>query len=86
MSVFDAVSGLGVVDLPTDEWGVDVVVSGSQKALMCPPGLAFAAVSERALAVAADAGRAARATTTSTGSARSRASARTRRTARSRPR
>jgi serine---pyruvate transaminase len=57
----DAVSGLGVVDLPTDEWGVDVVVSGSQKALMCPPGLAFASVSERALAVAEDArGRGAR--------------------------
>ncbi len=55
VSVFDAVSGLGVVDLQTDAWGVDVVVSGSQKALMCPPGLAFAAVSERALAVAADA-------------------------------
>jgi len=51
----DAVSGLGVVDLPTDEWGVDVVASGSQKALMCPPGLAFAAVSERALEVAAGA-------------------------------
>ena len=43
----DAISGLGVVDLPTDEWGVDVVVSGSQKALMSPPGLGFAAVSER---------------------------------------
>jgi len=55
VSVFDAVSGLGVVDLPTDEWGVDVVVSGSQKALMSPPGLAFAAVSDRALEVAADA-------------------------------
>ncbi|HZO60756.1 MAG TPA: alanine--glyoxylate aminotransferase family protein [Solirubrobacterales bacterium] len=55
ISVFDAVSGLGVIDLPTDEWGVDAVVSGSQKALMCPPGLAFAAVSDRALAVAADA-------------------------------
>jgi serine---pyruvate transaminase len=51
----DAVSGLGVVDLPTDEWGVDVVVSGSQKALMCPPGLAFASVSDRALGVAEDA-------------------------------
>jgi aspartate aminotransferase-like enzyme len=51
----DAVSGLGVIDLPTDEWEVDVVVSGSQKALMCPPGLAFAAVSDRALAVAEDA-------------------------------
>jgi aspartate aminotransferase-like enzyme len=60
-SVFDAVSGLGVVDLPTDEWGADVVVSGSQKALMCPPGLAFAAVSDRAAAAAADArGRGAR--------------------------
>jgi aspartate aminotransferase-like enzyme len=55
VSVFDAVSGLGVVDLPTDEWAVDVVVSGSQKALMCPPGLAFATVSDRALAAAADA-------------------------------
>ena len=61
VSVFDAVSGLGVVDLPADEWGVDVVVSGSQKALMSPPGLAFAAVSDRALAAAADArGRGAR--------------------------
>jgi aspartate aminotransferase-like enzyme len=57
----DAVSGLGVVNLPTDEWGVDVVVSGSQKALMCPPGLAFAAVSDRALALADEArGRGAR--------------------------
>jgi serine---pyruvate transaminase len=57
VSVFDAVSGLGVVDFPMDEWGADVVVSGSQKALMSPPGLAFAAVSERALDVAADARR-----------------------------
>ena len=57
----DAVSSLGVVDLPTDEWGVDVVVSGSQKALMCPPGLAFASVSDRALAAAEEArGRGAR--------------------------
>ena len=50
----DAVSGLGAVDLPQDEWGVDVVVSGSQKSLMCPPGLAFASVSERAMALAAE--------------------------------
>ncbi len=49
----DAISGLGAVDLLQDEWGVDVVVSGSQKSLMCPPGLAFASVSERALAAAA---------------------------------
>ena len=52
--VIDAISGLGAVDLPQDEWGVDVVVSGSQKSLMCPPGLAFASVSQRALAAAAE--------------------------------
>jgi aspartate aminotransferase-like enzyme len=50
----DAISGLGAVDLPQDEWGVDVVVCGSQKSLMTPPGLAFASVSERALAAAAE--------------------------------
>jgi serine---pyruvate transaminase len=44
----DAVSSLGAVPLDTDAWGIDVVVSGSQKALMTPPGLAFAAVSEEA--------------------------------------
>ena len=53
--VIDAVSGLGAVPIPQDEWGVDVVVAGSQKALMCPPGLGFASVSEAALARAADA-------------------------------
>jgi aspartate aminotransferase-like enzyme len=47
--VIDAVSGLGAAELRQDDWGVDVVVAGSQKALMCPPGLAFASVSERAL-------------------------------------
>ena len=46
--VVDAVSSLGGVDLRPDEWGVDVVVAGSQKALMTPPGLAFASVSARA--------------------------------------
>ena len=50
----DAVSGLGAVDLPQDEWGVDVVVAGSQKSLMSPPGLAFASVSERAMSLAAE--------------------------------
>src|SRR6476661_7747479 len=49
--VVDAVSSLGGVELAMDEWGVDVVVSGSQKALMTPPGLAFAAASERAWAI-----------------------------------
>ncbi len=46
--VVDAVSSLGAVPLDTDEWGLDVVVSGSQKALMTPPGLAAVAVSEGA--------------------------------------
>ena len=50
----DAVSGLGAVDLPQDEWGVDVVVAGSQKSLMCPPGLGFASVSEDAMSRAAE--------------------------------
>ncbi len=50
----DAISGIGAVDLPQDEWGVDVVIAGSQKALMCPPGLAFASVNERAMALAAE--------------------------------
>ena len=49
LSIVDAVSSLGAVPLETDAWGADVVVTGSQKALMTPPGLAFAAVSERGL-------------------------------------
>src|SRR3954447_816084 len=44
--VVDAVSSLGAVPLDTDAWGVDVAVSGSQKALMCPPGLAMTSVAE----------------------------------------
>lgn len=44
----DAISGLGVIDLKTDEWEVDVVVSGSQKGLMLPPGLGFISVSPKA--------------------------------------
>jgi serine---pyruvate transaminase len=44
--VVDAISSLGAVPLETDAWGIDVVVSGSQKALMCPPGLAMASVAE----------------------------------------
>jgi serine---pyruvate transaminase len=47
--VVDAVSSLGAVPLETDAWGIDVVVSGSQKALMAPPGLAMASVPERVL-------------------------------------
>src|SRR3954464_5968099 len=51
--VVDAVSGLGAVPCPQDEWGVDVIAAGSQKALMCPPGLGFASPNERALEAAA---------------------------------
>jgi serine---pyruvate transaminase len=54
MLAVDAVSGLGAVPIPQDDWGVDVVVAGSQKALMCPPGLGFASASERALRYAAE--------------------------------
>jgi len=44
--VTDAVSGLGVHELRPDEWGVDIVVSGSQKTIMLPPGLGFISVSK----------------------------------------
>ncbi len=46
--VVDAISSLGAHPLPMDEWGVDVVLTGSQKGLMLPPGLAFISLSERA--------------------------------------
>jgi alanine-glyoxylate transaminase / serine-glyoxylate transaminase / serine-pyruvate transaminase len=46
----DTISSLGSIDYRHDEWGVDVTVAGSQKGLMLPPGLAFNAVSEKALA------------------------------------
>jgi aspartate aminotransferase-like enzyme len=55
--VVDAVSSLGAVPLESDAWGIDVVCSGSQKALMTPPGLAFASVSAAAYAARADAPR-----------------------------
>ncbi|PYM16985.1 MAG: aminotransferase, partial [Candidatus Rokuibacteriota bacterium] len=46
--IVDAVSSLGIADLRMDEWGIDVVVAGSQKGLMLPPGLGFCALSPRA--------------------------------------
>ena len=46
--VVDAISALGGYPLPMDEWGLDVVVAGSQKAMMLPPGMAFAALSPKA--------------------------------------
>ncbi len=46
--IVDAISGLGATPCPMDEWGIDVLVSASQKALMVPPGLAYIAFSEKA--------------------------------------
>ncbi len=48
--VVDAVSGLCVERLQTDDWGVDVVTSATQKGLMCPPGISFVSLSEAARA------------------------------------
>ncbi len=46
--VVDAITAMGVFDLPVDKWGVDVCITGSQKAMMLPPGLAFVSVSDKA--------------------------------------
>jgi aspartate aminotransferase-like enzyme len=48
--VVDAISALVAHDIKTDEWGIDIMVAGSQKGLMMPPGLAFVSVSEKAWA------------------------------------
>lgn len=50
--VVDAITAIGVIDIRPDDWGVDVIVTGSQKALMLPPGLAFVSVSDKAWAMA----------------------------------
>lgn len=47
LMVVDAISAMGVFDVQTDAWDLDVVISGSQKALALPPGLAFVSVSEK---------------------------------------
>jgi len=49
--VVDAISALAAVPIKTDEWGADIVISGSQKGLMIPPGLAFASMSPKAWAL-----------------------------------
>jgi alanine-glyoxylate transaminase / serine-glyoxylate transaminase / serine-pyruvate transaminase len=49
--IVDAVSSLGSIDYRHDEWEVDVTIASSQKGLMLPPGLAFNALSEKAIAV-----------------------------------
>ncbi len=46
--IVDSISGVGALEMRTDDWGVDILVSGSQKALMTPPGLAAVAVSPKA--------------------------------------
>lgn len=48
LSVCDAITALGVMDLPMDRWGIDVLITGSQKAMMIPPGLSFIALSKAA--------------------------------------
>jgi aspartate aminotransferase-like enzyme len=48
LSVCDAITACGVFDLPMDDWGIDALITGSQKALMIPPGLAMIALSDRA--------------------------------------
>ncbi len=53
--IVDAITAVGVMDIRTDEWGLDVVVGGSQKAFRLPPGIAFASVSEKAWKHAAEA-------------------------------
>jgi aspartate aminotransferase-like enzyme len=46
--VVDAITAIGVMDIPVDAWGIDVCITGSQKALMLPPGMAFVSVSDKA--------------------------------------
>jgi len=46
--VVDAITGLGTTRFDVDAWGIDIIIGGSQKALMIPPGLAYGAISERA--------------------------------------
>ena len=50
--VVDAITGIGTMPLKIDEWGLDITIGGSQKAFMIPPGLAFAAISQKAWAKA----------------------------------
>ncbi len=45
--IVDGITAVGVVDMPMDQWGIDALITGSQKALMLPPGLGFIALSEK---------------------------------------
>lgn len=51
LSVVDGVTSVGAMDIKPDEWGIDVLVSGSQKGFMIPPGLAFLTASDKAFEV-----------------------------------
>ena len=51
LSVVDGVTSIGAIECRMDEWGIDVLITGSQKGLMIPPGLAFLAASDKALKV-----------------------------------
>lgn len=53
--IVDAISALAAHDLKTDEWGIDIMIGGSQKGLMLPPGLAFISISEKAWKMAEEA-------------------------------
>ncbi len=46
--IVDGITAVGVIDMPMDDWGIDVLLTGSQKAMMLPPGLAFIALSDKA--------------------------------------
>ncbi len=48
LCVVDAITALGVMDLPMDDWGIDALMTGSQKGIMLPPGLALISLSEKA--------------------------------------
>ncbi|HLC17431.1 MAG TPA: alanine--glyoxylate aminotransferase family protein [Thermodesulfobacteriota bacterium] len=48
LTIVDGITAVGVFDVPMDSWGIDVLVSGSQKAFMLPPGLAFISLSKKA--------------------------------------
>jgi len=49
--IVDAITALGVINIPTDDWGIDILLGGSQKGLMLPPGIATMSVSDKAWAL-----------------------------------
>ncbi len=54
LSIVDGITALGAVDLPMDEWGIDVMIAGSQKAFMLPTGMAFISLSKKAQSIESD--------------------------------